>query len=52
VRKAERVAVVEAAETDKEIDEEIDEDKEEGEDDNKPEMEIDEAEQATEAAPN
>jgi hypothetical protein len=51
VRKVERAVVAEAAEIDKEIDEEMDEDEEEGEDDNEPEMEINEAEQATEAAP-
>jgi hypothetical protein len=51
VRKVERAVVVEAVETDKEIDKEIDEDKEEGEDNNELEIEINEAEQATEAAP-
>jgi hypothetical protein len=52
VREATRTAVAEAAETDKETDEAIDKEGEEQEDNNEPEMEMDETDQAREAAPN
>jgi hypothetical protein len=59
VRKATRTAAAEAAETDENIDEKMDEEmekemndeEEEQEDDDEPEMDIDETDQATEAAP-
>ena len=51
MREATRTAVEEAAETDEETDEEMTVEREEQGDDNELEMEVDETDQATEAAP-